>query len=196
MDINIRSDVKSINARLASASAQIPYATALAVTSVAKSAASDVTRQLPSIFKLASTFTLRAVGSTAASKRSLTATVFVRPVQAAYLKIQETGGTETPTGTAFVLPIDVRRNASGGMAKGALRAAQGRKKNQAFSGVVHGIPGIWQRAGKTLKLLAEFIHHRTYKAKFGYREKVAASVNANLPKAIDDAIAKALATAK
>jgi hypothetical protein len=198
--INVKADVSKLTKGLGHLSDQLPYATALALSQVARQARDDVTAKIPSIFAAKgppTPFTRNAVGYTSANKRNLTATVFVKDAQAKYLVLEETGGTQTPDkGSAFVLPIDAARNAYGNMAKGYLQRMKGRKRNQAFVGTEHNIGGFWLRQAGKLVLLAEFIKKRTYKPKFHYREMVKKSVDANLPAAMTAGIAKALATAR
>ena len=118
----------------------------------------------------------------------------MRPVQAAYLKTLETGGTETPSGSAFVLPIGAKLNGYGNMPKGYLQRLKGRKKNQAFVGTENGTSGFWLRnAANKVVLLAAFIRQRTYKPQLGYHAKVAASVQKYLPDAVREAVTKAMA---
>lgn len=195
---------------------QIPFATASALTAAAKQAQQDVTAALPSIFDQPTPFTLRAIGTTSASKRDLTATVFVKDKQAQYLALEETGGTRLPANIAVVVPADIKLNRYGNMAKGAIKRLL--QRPDTFSGTVHGIPGIWQRPPRGtrrgggqgtkgalnsvqgfrtgLTLLVRYQSSTSYRPRFGFARRVQASVTASLPRLFAAALAKALATAR
>lgn len=193
--VSVHADVKAISAQLDQvARKQIPFATAQALTAVAKAAQAKVTRDLPTIFDRPTPFTLRAVGVTSATKASQTAVVFIKPVQAAYLGIEETGGTRLPSRTALVLPGSIRLNAYGNIPKGALARAKARRN--VFVGQVHGVGGFWQRGKGGLKLLVAFKARATYKPRFGFAANVTAVVRSEIAGAMRDALARALATAR
>jgi hypothetical protein len=197
-EIKVGVELRKVQQQLDIAAKQIPFATALALTKTAKAASEDLTRELPSMFKKTPTpFTTRAMTYTWAKKSDLTATVQVRPLQARYLQKLETGGTETPDGKAFVLPIGAKLNQYGNMPKGYLAKMKGKKRGQAFVGVENGAAGFWMRnAGNKLVLLAAFIRKRTYKPTLGYHKRVAESVQKHLPKAVADAVAQAMRKAR
>ncbi len=92
---------------------QIPYAMSRALNDCAKAAALSVNREMAAVFDRPTKFTERAAvapRAMAATKSHLTAEVTLRPVQAQYLRLEETGGTRTgamntrKSSRAIVLP--------------------------------------------------------------------------------------------
>jgi hypothetical protein len=202
VNINVSADIKRLTKHLDDIQRrQIPFATARALTITAKHAQAAITAQLPSIFdaKGAPTpFTLRAIASTPARKADLTATVFVRPMQARYLELEETGGQRTSaTGKALPEPIAIGTNAYGNIPR--KKIAQLAAKPGYFVGTVKGVAGLYQRPknrNQPLKLLARFVTGWAIKAKFGFAARVTKDVRQTLPGAMKAAIDKALSTAK
>lgn len=194
--ISITADVGKLTSALNDIQrTQIPFATALTLTAVARGAEREVTAALPSIFDRPNPFTLRAIGSTGASKHDLSASVFVKQAQSQYLTLEETGGVRTPAKTALVVPVDIRRNVYGNIPNRALARAKGRKK--VFVGTIHGVGGFWERRPKhKLRLLAAFEKETTYKPRFGFAERVRTHVTAALPGAFAVAMARATASAR
>ena len=199
MQIDISSNVSALRATLDDiARTQVPFATALALTGAAKQAQADIRAQMPSIFDRPTPFTLNGIATTPARKSDLTASVFVKDVQAKYLGIEEDGGTRSPAGTALVIPVDAKVNAYGNMTKNQIATLLARP--DVFSGVVNGIAGIWQRPlrGKKgqikrpIRLLVAYEKSATYRPRFGFVDRVTKSVNASLPGLLNAAIARAL----
>lgn len=176
---------------------QLPYAAALALAAVAREVEKDVRDSLPSVFDKPTPFTQRGPGSRGATKRSLTAEVFVRDRQAQYLALQEMGGTRKPEGgKALTLPVGVRVNQYGNIPHKALARLKASSK-EVFVGQVRGIGGFWQRRGRgRVKLLAAFRAEAKYQPRFGYWERVTAEVKAGLPRHLGAAMARAMATAR
>ena len=137
---------------------QLPFATARALTTIARQAERAERDAMSSVFDRPVPFTQRGPGSIAARKDDLTAVVFMRDLQAAYLRRQEEGGTRKPEkGVALVLPVQVARNTYGNIPYKGLARAKMRKG--VFVGKVGGVGGFWQRTGpkgRKVKLLAAF----------------------------------------
>ena len=210
MKIDVTADIAALSKTLDDIGRnQIPFAAARAITSAAKLSAATVTQALPTIFDRPTPFTMRAIGTTPATKANLTATVFVKDAQAAYLGLEETGGTRLPSGTALVIPVDIKLNQYGNMKKNAIAAALA--KPNTFSGSINGVAGVWQRPayvkqskrrrgvviqqGKPILLVA-YERTATYKPKFHFRDQVVKSVTRNLPSLLRLRMIEALATAK
>lgn len=174
---------------------QIPFAAASALNATAQAAQISGKRELPSIFDRPTPFTLNAIGIERATKGQLQARVFVKDKQAAYLEVQETGGTTTPKKRAFLLPRLIRRNQYGNMPKGAVATA--RAKPTTFSGTVSGVPGLYQRMKNgAAKLLAFYASKATYKPRFGFKTRSMKAVQAKWPGAFRHSLEKALASAR
>src|SRR5579864_8102126 len=120
---------------------QLPFATAKTLTQTAKLVQTSITAELPSIFDRPTPFTQRALAIKPARKTDLTAEVNLRPIQAAYLALEETGGERLPKKTALVLPTDIQLNPYGNIPRGALQRLKGRGKSQVFVGMVRGVGG-------------------------------------------------------
>jgi hypothetical protein len=86
---------------------QMPFAIARALTDMAQVGQKTITREIPEIFSKGGepkSFTVNSVVAKPATKSTLSAMVFIKDKQAAYLALEETGGTRDPKGTALVLP--------------------------------------------------------------------------------------------
>lgn len=195
--INVSADVSRLTAHLRSIEQkQIPFATAQALTAVAKHAQASVTVQLPSIFDRPTPFTMRAIASTSARKSDLTATVFVRPMQARYLELEETGGFRTSaTGKSLPEPIAIPVNKFGNIPRNKI--AQLATKPNYFIGTIGSVRGLYQRSKNgPLKLMARFVAGWSIKPKFKFAERVTVDVRKTIPAAMRQAIDKALTTAR
>jgi len=155
---------------------QLPFATARALTETAKAAQREVTAALPSIFDRPTPFTMQAIGITAARKTDLRALVFVKDVQARYLRLEETGGERVQKPGAPVLPpVDVPLNAFGNIPRGLLKKLKGKKRGQVFVGTVKGVYGFWQRGPlHSIRLLAAFRPRARYQPRFHFITRVQA----------------------
>jgi hypothetical protein len=175
---------------------QIPFATAQALTTTAKHAQATLTAQLPSIFDRPTPFTMRAIGMTPARKSDLTATVLVRPLQARYLELEETGGFRgSVSGKSLPEPIAIPTNAYGNIPRNKI--AQLAAKPGYFIGTIKGVKGLYQRPKRgALRLLARFVTGWAIRPKFRFAERVGADVRQTLPAAMRAALAKALSTAR
>jgi hypothetical protein len=176
---------------------QLPYATSLAINKTARTAAYDVTRQMPAIFDRPTPFTLQAIGVKPSRKRDLRAEVFVKRLQAKYLLPEETGATRTwHQGDPILTPADLKTNTYGNIPRGALRRLKLDPKRY-FFGSIKGIYGLWQRGPMhSIKLLVAFRNRATWKPRFAFRERVAASVRLTIGPALRESMARAIATAR
>jgi len=85
-DISIRSNLKEITKSLSVlANKQIAFATAQALTELAKEVQADEIENIATTLKKPKPFTQKSVGMQGARKDTLRASVFVRPVSAKYL---------------------------------------------------------------------------------------------------------------
>jgi hypothetical protein len=178
---------------------QVPFATAKALTDTAREAAKAVTDQLPTVFDRPVPFTLRAIGWERATKASLTARVFIRPTQLKYLALEVTGGTRTPPKRALLMPVDIGLNQYGNIPRGKVAALFAKGQGGAasvFSGVHHGVPGLWQRTRKGLRLLVTYKSKAQYKPRLAFGRIVQATVTARLLPNFRAALKQALATAR
>lgn len=221
-EISVRNNLVEVARGLnALARQQLPYATALALTSLSKMVQADEVKNLAAKFKKPSPFTLRSVKTIAARKTNLTATVYVMDTAAKYLEPYELGGVHKLAGKALLNPKDIALNQYGQLRKNTLAALKGR--SDIFIGPVKTkkgiVNGVWQRSaasasvtnkktGKTrissrgvntsgaLKLLIRFGDALPVRMRLGYHARATALVNANFNAEMDKAMAKALASAR
>lgn len=226
-DISVRSNLKEIQRSLgAFASKQIPFATATALTALAKRVQQDETATLSRVLKNPTPFTLKAVGMKAARKTQLTATVFVKDIAASYLAPFEFGGVHRMPGggQTWFNPKDLALlNQYGNLPKNII--ARLARRSDVFIGAVKTkdgkiINGIWQRpytrdnqklrglsrrhglVNKTtnttgkLKLLIRFGDQLEVKQHLGYRVTAKKTINANFNAEFSTALAKAMASAR
>jgi hypothetical protein len=129
----------------------VHFGVARALTQTAKAASETVASKLPTIFDRPTPFTQKGIGFTSAKRDSLTATVFVKDVQAGYLMMQETGGVRAPRpGSPINLAVKQRLNAYGNIARGAIARLKAKDDVFAASGnnarTRHLKPGIYERS--------------------------------------------------
>lgn len=212
MIISVASDVNRFRGALDRlGQRELPFASALALNSTARQAQRMVTRELPAIFSAKgrppTPFTMRAIGTTTARKTNLRAEIFVKRMQARYLMIEETGGIRIGRPGAPVLsPVDIARNLYGNIPRGMIRRLLAEPEAY-FLGMVHGIYGLWERTGtagagrhvlrqaRGLRLLVAFRAEATYRPRFGFQERVRASVDTNFLPALGAGLRRAIATA-
>jgi hypothetical protein len=173
---------------------QLPFALARALNNTAKAAQLDVQRELPRAFDKPTPFTQRGIAIKTASRGELEAEVFVRPIQAEYLGLQERGGTREPKGQALVTPVAVRLNQYGNIPNRGLRRAKARK--QVFVGQVRGVGGFWERTKSGLKLLARFDGPKRVARNEWFMPTVTATVRREFPRQFPQAMRDALRTAR
>lgn len=175
---------------------QLPFATSLAINKTARTAAYDITRQMPAIFDRPTPFTLHAIGVTSSTKHNLRAEIFVKRLQAKYLLPEETGATRSERpGEPILTPVDAKTNAYGNLPRGMIRRLLNNPQKY-FLGTVKGVYGLWQRGPMhSIRLLVAFRRRATWKPRFAFRERVAASVNLTFATNLREGLARAIATA-
>jgi hypothetical protein len=120
---------------------QMPFAIARTLTEMAQLGRATITRDIPTIFSQGGrpkALTIDSVSMKSATKSTLAAEVFIKDKQAAYLQLEETGGTRNPRGVALVLPgsdaadlHDVHGNLIEGLVRrlrAAAKKAQGKSR--------------------------------------------------------------------
>ena len=200
---------------------QLPFATAMALTSVATLVRDAETAALSTTFKEPTKFTLNAFAVRPARKSSLTATVYARQRQAAYLEPYGPGGSgKQALGTkkGILGPRDIQLNSSDDIPAGTLKKLKARP--DIFIGPVtlkdgRIINGVWQRAtaapepGKRrvkgaklantsgkLKLLIQFEDPKAVKPRLPYGTRAAEIVAKHMIAELKTALDKAIATAR
>ncbi len=219
-EISVRADVKRVQKTLSAlAYQQLPFATAEALTALAKLVQKEETKALSSTLDNPTPFTLKSIGVKAARKSTMQALVFVKDIAASYLEPYEFGGVHKLNSRALLNPKDIGTNQYGNIPKSALARLKGR--SDVFIGTVktkagETINGVWQRptvrvnqkikgrssvprgANSTgrLKLLIRFGDALPVKKQLHYRDRARRTISANFNREFGKASAKALASAK
>jgi hypothetical protein len=221
VEFNLRTNIREFSSGLRGlARDQIPFASARMLTAVAREVAKAETAALSSTVKSPTPFTLRAFGVQGASKTNLTARVFTRDIQAAYLEpfLNPAGGQQVlGSKRAILLPIEIALDQYGNIPRGALKSFKGRPGVFIGSVKTKGgklIYGLWQRPtrpetihGKRAMRLANTTGHLVLLVRFtqpalikghnlDFVGRANKTIAASAPAAWDAAINDALATAR
>ena len=205
MDISVRIDINKALRKLKDfPEKQLPFAIASALTTTAQQTSNLLTNKLPEFFDRPTPYTMRAIGIERATKANLQARVFVKRDQLKYLIYGIEGGTRTPRNKALVIPIEVKLNQYGNVARGKIAALL--KQKNVFSGVVNGVAGIWQRQGLgndsrgnkrgRLILLAAYEPKASYRKRYPFYQLGGETAQAAFPQNFRIALANALRTAR
>lgn len=153
-----RSSVSSVyigglERKLAALPGQARFAAALMLTKLAVAGQKVGREQIERAFDRPTPFTVRGVRFKHATKADLEARVFIAPIQAQYLSIEETGGARVPLpGAPVVVPVQLSVNVYGNIPRGRIKrelakpdtfvATRGERRTR------HLPPGIYRRAGR------------------------------------------------
>ncbi|MPW16919.1 hypothetical protein GCT13_08240 [Paraburkholderia sp. CNPSo 3157] len=201
---------------------QLPFATAKALTAVAKNAQAAEKEAMPEVFDRPTPFTVNSVAVKGARKSDLEARVFIKDIAAAYLEPFEFGGNHKllSSGRTWLNPKDkTLLNQYGNFSKTALKRLQARP--DIFIGNIktssgETIGGVWRRPpsarvtkvrGKRgsvvqgsprghLKLLVRFGDARPVRQHMEFGERAFEVVDATFEREFDTAMREAIATAK
>ncbi len=212
--ISIRADVKGLQRQLDRlANSQLPFATALALTALAKRVAASETAALSTVFENPTAFTKRAFGVLPARKATLTAVVFAKDIQAAYLAPSEQGTPQyLGKGRRIRTPVNINTNVSGNIPKGSIQRLLARPG--VFLGTINGVNGLWQRVGSPkragrrtrriagnerphkLRLLVAFTRPKPISTRLEYHQRARAVIAAGFDEEFSVAMRRALATVR
>lgn len=206
VDISVQTNVKALAKKLdAFAYKQLPFATAQALTAIAREIQKGEQAAMSTVFDRPTPFTVNSVGVKPARKDNQEAEVFVKDIAAAYLKPYEVGGVNKLNSKAVLTPIGSPTNQYGNLPRNRLASLKGRAN--VFVGKIKGkdgtqIDGVWQRIparkGKpaSVKLLIRFDDAHPIKQHLDYRQRAQGIVTATFDVEMGRALAKAIATAK
>lgn len=204
--VSIKGDLKPLQrAFVALHAKQVPFASALALTGLAKGVQLAEAEQVVETFDSPTPFTQKAFAIVPAKKSDLVAIVFPKDIQSEYLEPYVDGGPRSlGTKQAMLVPVDQRTNQYGNLPRNTI--ARLMAKPSVFKGKIvtksgRAISGIWQRpggkAGKGhLKLLVAFDDTTPAPKHFPFYERAQAYIRANAAREFDNAMRKALATAR
>lgn len=212
---NIAAFQKSLSAI---ASKQLPFATAQALTALARLAADAERANEPKKLDRPRPFTMNAIGVIPARRETQSATLFMKDLTAWYLEPYEFGGLNKLNKTALLKPVDAKPDLDqyGNLPRGFTKRLKGRK--DIFIGAVHTksgvIRGIWQRPYQThingkrqrkskytnmtghLKLLVRFADAHPVKQRLDWFAVADHTVRGQFNGVFGRALARAIATAK
>jgi hypothetical protein len=188
-------DMSRFKQRMAAVKAQIPFAASVALNQTAQAVQQKETAALPEVFDRPTPFTMAAIAVERSSKTNLVAKVFIKPIQLQYLKLEIDGGTRTPAKRALLVPAGVALNQYGNMGRNKIQQLLARRDT--FSGVIHGVAGIWQRTKKgPPKLLVRYQGKASYRPRFPFYQIAQRTILETLGRNMGSAIDYALRTAK
>lgn len=156
ISISVRSNAANLQRQLRDlAQKQLPFAVAQGINKTAARVAEAEEQNIRDTFKSPTPFTQNSVGVRKARKSSLTATVYLKDIAAAYLQPYETGGVHKLNSRALLNPKDIKLNRYGQLSKGTLAKLKGRP--DVFIGPVKTkdgdvIDGVWQRPTNTQRV--------------------------------------------
>ncbi|UAN61552.1 hypothetical protein [Serratia sp. JSRIV006] len=211
--------IKELSAQLKNIKKQVPFATAQALTSVARKIEAAEKVAFQRHLDNPTPFTVNSVRSFGARKNSLTAKVFVMDTAASYLEPFEFGGQHKLNSQALLNPKNIKLNKYGNLTRNKM--TQLKAKPDVFVGAVGGANGVWQRTkakkgkkGKKRrkrsangtrqprmkmpapKLLIQFGDALSVKPTLGYFDRAQAMASALMPTELSRAMAEAMRTAK
>lgn len=212
-------DLNDLSRQLRQLQKQIPFATAKALTEVARKIEAAERTAFQRHLDNPTPFTVKAVGSVGARKDNLRAKVFVRDTAAAYLEPFEFGGQHKLNGQALLNPKNIKLNKFGNLPR--TKMATLKAKPNVFIGKVGDVNGVWQRRNPKKnkkekkrakrspngtrkerqkkpapKLLIRFGNALPVSPMLGYMDRANAMATALMPSALSKAIAESISTAK
>lgn len=222
IEISVRGEYKKLQKSLDTlAYQQLPFATSLALTAMAKRVQAAEVKAMRETFDNPTPFTLKSIGVQAARKGNLQATVYVKDKAAQYLEPYEDGGSHFLPAKVLLNPKDINLNSYGNLPRNTVKRLKARK--DVFIGTVktksgQSISGVWQRpargaqrqggrgmkgkvnkiAGQRtgLKLLIRFGDALPVKQRLHYHSRAAKIVQASFNLEMGLSMTRALRTAK
>lgn len=211
--------LKELSAQLQKIKKQVPFATAQALTAVARKIVDAQKTAFQRQLDNPTPFTVNSVRSFGARKSSLMAKVLVMDTAASYLEPFEFGGQHKLNSQALLNPKNIKLNKYGNLTRNKM--TQLKAKPDVFVGDIGGSNGVWQRTkvkkgkkGKKRrkrsangtrqprikmpapKLLIQFGDALPVKPTLGYFDRAQAMASALMPTELSKAMAEAMRTAK
>ncbi|HIJ48235.1 MAG TPA: hypothetical protein HPP72_09520 [Gammaproteobacteria bacterium] len=199
VSIDVRSNIRDVERQLSRIQRkQVPFATAKALTLTAKDVQKAETVQLVKKLDRPTKFTQNSIAITPAKKSTLEARVFIRDIQAQYLKYQVKGGTRAGVGGKIGVPTRNKKlNKFGNIAGRRKGLVKGKKQ---FIATINGISGVWLRTGgkrnKGVKLMVAFESSVNYEKRFPFYKIAQGVVASKFKKNFEKTLMQALATAR
>ena len=170
---------------------QIPFAASLALNETAKEVQSGIEQQLNKDIDRPTPFTQKAFAIKRATKSKQVASVFIKDIQAKYLRYQIEGGSRKATDSnPILIPRKGYQNKYGNLPRGRLSKLKSQGKLFSNDGIA------FQKYKKKVKPVAYFAGNSTYKKRFRFYERGLSTAKASVVKNFKTALAKAIRTAK
>jgi hypothetical protein len=201
VNLNISADVRKIERTLSDLQKkQIPYAASVAINNTAKAVQQAEIKAMDEQLDRPTPFTKRGIGITRSSKTKLIAEVFIKDIQASYLRYQIKGGERLPKKKAIALPAGIKTNQYGNIPRGRIKKLLANKKKY-FSGIPNGRTkgaGIWERVGvrKQIRMVVAYEPKVRYRPRYDFRGVAMAKALKEFPLQMRIAITKAIRSAK
>jgi len=193
--VNVRSNLKQLTKGLDDITQkQIPFAMALTLTKTVQSAQRSEKIAMDRQLDRPTPFTKRGVAIQKATKTNWQAQVFIKDIQAEYLKWVVEGGTRKPKNKAHLLPVTLKRNKYGNIPRGKVQKLL--QRADVFSGVVKGVAGIYQRTRRGTQLLLAFESVVKYKPQYQFRGVAEKRVKQVVVRNFNLAMSRALRSAR
>ncbi|KTT24250.1 hypothetical protein SB14R_10405 [Pseudomonas oryzihabitans] len=204
-DISVHGDLKALKRNLtALAEKQVRFATAQALTTLAKEVKAAEAQNIADTFENPRSFTINSLGVQGARKDTLVAKVYMKPIAAKYLSPYEDGGDHVLPGRALLNPKNIRLDKNGQLPRKVLARLKARP--DVFIGPVKSksgeVNGVWQRIPAKkgqpahLKLLIRFGDALPVNKRLEYRSRAEALVRRRFAPVMAAALAQAMATAR
>lgn len=197
--IELKLDTKEFEKSLDNlAKKQMPFAASKAMNDTANDVKRALEAQLPKKLDRPTPFSQRAFGIKRSSKRKLTVSIFIKDIQAEYLKYMVEGGTRYPKRTAHAVPVNLRTNKYGNIAgnRGGKKIAALLAKPNTFEGTIKGVRGIWQRNRGGVKLLIAYEPKAEYEPRFPFYKIARGVIRNNFHRNLKRAFEMAMRTAR
>lgn len=207
LKINVSANVDDLKRSLSRMEReQVPFAASKALNETANDVAKAITVQMDQYLDNPTPFTKAAYISNRgtfkgkfANKRNLVAILIPGKVQAEYLRYQIAGGLRLPKQKAILVPARAApKNQYGNITRATRKSLIAGKKDYFTVGTRENrTPGIYQRVGKeSSRPMAFYVDSAKYKAIFPIDKISSGVVRSRFPKRLQEAIQKAIATAR
>lgn len=206
MKISVEADIEKLKHRLTRLQKdQLPFAASLALNQVAADVANEITRQMPNNLDRPTPFTLKAYQfrpgtfrGMRANKRNLMVLINPADIQKQYLRYQIEGGIRTPKQRAIFVPSDkAPKNQYGNLSRAnRKRIIQGKGKYFSAGREEGKTPGIYYRTENGIEPMAFYVNQATYKPILPVQRIAAGVVKSKYARRLQEALSRALATAR
>lgn len=203
MIISVKGDIDRLKRSLTNIQReQVPFAASMALNATAQDVMAEITRQMPNILESPTPFTLRAYRTlnrqNRANKRNLVVIIEPAPIQKEYLRYQIEGGVRMPTKAKILVPTDrAPKNRYGNLSRANReRFIQGKGKYFTAGQREKKTPGIYLRASGRIEPMAFYVDQARYKAILPVQEIAQGVVRYKFGRRFNEALQRALSTAR